>query len=594
MTDETPSAWRAIAGPIVAAGLVGGVLVGAAESVWTVALGTAWPSDHALLRWGALLYGLLGGLVAIGFAMVAAVVFPRRRLDPFDVLCLALGVVLSASLLVVFRFRYERDLIREMPLGVVGQAMWLGAALVVGVLCWRVLPAVLRRWNHGWRSCVLAVVLVVGCTMTASWLLPRSGTAPFQAPSSAQAPRPHILYVMIDTVRADALSPYGARDVATPGSARLAADGIVFEQAISQAPWTRPSVATQLTSLPPHRHGARYKSSSIRADAVLLPEVLAAAGYYCLGFYDVGHIAPEWGFGRGFHRYWNERDWSFGPLTVARFLRQTWLSWRRTTLRAEDLWLSPDGLARMIRDAWAAAPRGAPIFAFVHVMDAHDPYFPRSTPGDAIMRDEGAPGTERDRFHAAYRDGVAAADAKVQALLAWLDAEGLYDDTLIVLVSDHGDEFFEHGGYWHGLTLYDELIHVPLIVKLPGNRLAGSRQPALVRLLDLAPTIATIVGVPTPSQWMGVSLVRDGTLADPQRLALSETDLEGGTLRAIRSTSDKLILAAGRDRRKLPPRALFDLAVDADEQRNIAADHGAQASRLEAELARERDGDLWR
>jgi arylsulfatase A-like enzyme len=143
--------------------------------------------------------------------------------------------------------------------------------------------------------------------------------------------------------------------------------------------------------------------------------------------------------------------------------------------------------------------------------------------------------------------------------------------------------------------LYDELIHVPLIVKLPQKRSAGSRHAGLVRLLDVAPTVAAVAGVAAPSQWTGVSLIRDGAPFDPQLAAtLSETDLEGGTLRALRTPRDKLILAAGRDRRRLPSRALFDLGVDAGEQTNLAADRGDVASRLEAELTRARDGHLWR
>jgi arylsulfatase A-like enzyme len=399
---------------------------------------------------------------------------------------------------------------------------------------------------------------------------------------------------MLDTVRADVLSPYGATDIETPASTRLSADGIVFTQAISQSSWTRPSVATQLTSLPPNRHGARYKSSSLRGDAVPLAEALSAAGYYCVGFYDVGHIGPEWGFARGYHRYRSIRASALDNLALVRVLRGMWLSWRRPTLRAEEIHGSAEQLLHETRTEWTAAPRGAPIFFFVHLMDAHDPYFSGSAPG-AILRDDRAGMADRNRLRAAYRDGVASADAKVQALLRWLESEGLYDDMLIVLVSDHGEEFFEHGGYWHGLTLYDEQIHVPLIVKLPQRRLAGTRQPALVRLLDLAPTVAAVAGVAPPPQWMGIPLIRDGGLVDPHLPhALSETDLEGGAVRALRGTRDKLILAAGRDRRGLPARALFDLGVDAGEQRNLAADRDDEVRRLTVVLTRERDGDLWR
>jgi arylsulfatase A-like enzyme len=284
-----------------------------------------------------------------------------------------------------------------------------------------------------------------------------------------------------------------------------------------------------------------------------------------------------------------------GELLIPRVISAMRLSWRRATLRPEDFRGSAEQIFQAARAEWQAAPRGAPIFLFVHLMDVHDPYFPRSTPGPAILRDDTAGATECERFRRAYRDGVEYADAQLGEFLGWLDTNNLYDDTLIVIVSDHGEEFFEHGGYWHGLTLYDELIHVPLIVKLPHNRLAGSRQPALVRLLDVAPTIAAAAGVTSPPQWMGLPLIRDGVLIDPQlRYALSETDLEGGTLRALRGSRDKLILAAGRARRNLPPTALFELETDQLEQTNLASARDDQVKRFEAELTTERDGDPWR
>ncbi|MGH7895771.1 MAG: sulfatase [Candidatus Binatia bacterium] len=597
MSSGNRLAWRTVVAPTAGAGLIGGAIVGVAESIWVLGLGAEWPGEYRALSLGALLYGLLGGLAGCVIGAAAAVALKRRRFDPLDVFGFGLGGVLAASLLVIFRFRHQRDVLHEFPLGALGQGIWLSASAATGLFCCLVLPRLLRRWTAsiGLGRCTLAWLLVVASTAGAARLLPRSGETPFHPPQSAQPPRPHVLYLMVDALRADYLSAYGDRDIETPAMARLARDGIVFEQAISQSSWTRPSVATQLTSLPPHRHGARYKSSSIHPDAVLLTEALAAAGYYCVGSYNNGHIRPQWGFGRGYHRYHSSRRGRFGELVMPQTVVAMWRSWRQATLRAEDVRGSAEQIFRVAREEWDAAPQGAPIFLFVHLMDVHDPYFPRSTGGAAILRDDEAGAAERERFRRAYRDGIEYLDRQLQAFLQWLDTKRLYDDTLIVLVSDHGEEFFEHGGYWHGLTLYDELIHVPLIMKLPQNRLAGSTQAALVRLLDVAPTIADVVGVASPPQWMGLPLIRGGVLVDPQLpYALSETDLEGGTVRALRGTKFKLILAGGRDRRRLPPSALFELEADAGEQANLASARNDQVQRLEAELTTERDGDLWR
>jgi arylsulfatase A-like enzyme len=400
---------------------------------------------------------------------------------------------------------------------------------------------------------------------------------------------------MIDTLRADFLSVYGASEP-TPAMARLANDGVAFEQAISQAPWTRPSVATQLTSLPPHRHGARAKATSIDSGAVLLPEVLAAAGYYCVGLYHTAQLAPQWGFARGYHRY---RLLGTGrklrELVALRFIGLVWRSWRASSLRPGDVDQTAEEVFRVARAEWEAAPKNVPIFLFVHLMDVHDPYFPRAPNSGAILRDASAPGSMRDIFRRAYREGVTYADSQLGDFMQWMQANGLYEDTLIVLVSDHGEEFFEHGGYWHGFTLYEEQIHVPLILKLPQNHLAGSRQPALVRLLDLAPTIAAVAGVPQSSQWTGIPLIRDGALVDPQLpYALSETDLEARTQRALRGPKLKMIRTGDQNPRMPSQRFLFDLEGDAGEQVNLAAQQDEERKRLEAELTRERDGDLWR
>lgn len=589
--------WRSWLSPAAGAGLIAGAAAGLAEAIWLVQLGNDWRDDYDLVLIGPLIYGLIGLMAGVAIGSVAAVVFRKRRGDGLDVFGFALGVVLAALSMLVFRFVYVRDVLQEISLSASGQAAWLGASVAIMLLCWLLLPRLLRGWTSGiaLRGSLLAWFLLLGLAAVTIRVLPRAGTIDFRAQPAAPA-RPDILYLMVDTLRADHLSVYGARDVQTPSAARLAGDGVVFEQAISQAPWTRPSVATQLTSLPPHRHGARSKSTSIDPGAVMLAEVLADAGYYSVGLYHNIHLAPQWGFARGFHRYRRLLEgYPLRELVGVRFIAQLWRSWRRSTLRPGNVHLTAEQVFRLVRQEWEDAPKDVPVFLFVHLMDVHDPYFPRSTPGPAILRDEQAPAAMRDTFHKAYRDGVAYADTQLGELIRWMQATGRYDDTLIVLVSDHGEEFFEHGGYWHGLTLYEEQIHVPLILKLPQNQSAGSRQPALVRLLDLAPTIVAVAGVPAPPQWMGVPLIRDSVLVDPRLdYALSETDLEAGIQRALRGTRFKLIRTGSSHSREMPPSALFDLQRDALEQTNLASQSDEESRRLEATLKRERGGDLWR
>lgn len=582
---------RSAVGAAAGAGLLAGALAGVLEGVWLIHLGAYWRDNYDVLVIGPLAYGVLGCLAGavVGVALVQLGLAARN--DPVDMFRSSFGIVVAAFVLIVFRFLYARDIGSGAPLGISGWLSW--AAASAGVL-W------LSRFGFGrlLRSpssritglrCVIAWMLLLGLAAAAARALPRASTAQLRPQPSAS--RPNILYIMVDTLRVDALSVYAKDAGPTLAAARLAADGVVFEQAIAQAPWTRPSVATQITSLPPHRHGARFKSSSIATDTIPLSQVLADAGYYCIGIYNNVHLAPQWGFGRGFHRYFRLQDRWDRELSVLRLLARQWHRLRGVSLKPEDLYGPAQEVFGRARDEWGQAPKETPIFAFVHLMDVHDPYFPRSPAGPPLLRGPHAIGPQREIMQRAYRDGVEHADAGLGAFLQWLRASGRYDDTLIVLVSDHGEEFFEHGGYWHGFTLYEEQIHVPLIVKLPHSRLAGQRQSALVRLLDVAPTIATIAGVALPEQWHGVPLIQDGRLVDPRLpYALSETDLEGRSQRALRGPTLKLI----RTEATAPYSLLFDLAADPGERVNLALEPGRGVDVLTAALTRERDGDLWR
>jgi arylsulfatase A-like enzyme len=376
----------------------------------------------------------------------------------------------------------------------------------------------------------------------------------------------------------------------------LARDGVLFEKAMAQAPWTRPSVATQLTSWPPHRHGARFKSGSISPEAVSMVEVMNRAGYYCSALYSNQHVGAQWGFGRGYHRY--------GPPPIPGWpgLSLSMMGLRAIANVVPGLGARSPGAKTpryfaLAREMLTNPPHGAPLFLYLHFMDPHDPYRSHGSGRPSFRRaDAENPGPAvAEMFRQAYRDEIRYFDGHLREFLEWLRSEGLYDDLLIIFVSDHGEEFFEHGGYWHGLTLYEEQLHVPLIVKLPGNRFAGSRQASMVRLLDVAPTLAAVAGLDLPDVWMGRPLLGPAGLVDPAVAeAVSETDLEGGGLRALRGRRHKLVLAQEHTSRNVPRRSLFDLESDPAESRDRSAEDPEHARQLEQALMVERGGDLWR
>jgi arylsulfatase A-like enzyme len=166
-------------------------------------------------------------------------------------------------------------------------------------------------------------------------------------------------------------------------------------------------------------------------------------------------------------------------------------------------------------------------------------------------------------------------------LFDWLKQEGLYDDTLIVFTADHGEEFYEHGGWWHGLTLYDEQIHVPLMFKMAGQAQAGSIDTALARSLDIAPTIIRQAGFDVPEVMQGLDLMGQTGRAE---LVYSEEDHEGNILRSVRGAQWKLVEANTDNPRGLEPLSLFHVAEDPQEMQNLSQTQANKASELQAHL----------
>lgn len=404
------------------------------------------------------------------------------------------------------------------------------------------------------------------------------------------------LLVSIDTLRPDRTSVYGAERPTTPELEALAADGIVFETAIASAPWTIPSHASLLTSTDPSLHGATAERD-IHPDARLLSEVLAAAGWSTAGFVDTPWLGG-FGFDRGYDHYDAESPPAGSYRRGAAATRSRLLDW--------------------LFDAEGDA------FVFWHVMDVHGPYgaaaphggrFRRHAAGDdgarlALLRDLAYHDYLRLRRYrslpdlvAGYDEGIAAADDEVGRLLDVLRAAGLYEDALIVVTSDHGESLMDHG-VWvgHGLFLTDDEIRVPLIVKLPGNRFAGTRVDEMVRLVDVAPTMLDVLDVPPPASFEGISLVkpRPGTRQALPRYAFGASSSLGA--RFVRSRDAKLITAwevpaadvvahhlrpqgpSPLTARLTGERALYDLAADPEERRNLAhsPERAAEAASLAA------------
>lgn len=379
--------------------------------------------------------------------------------------------------------------------------------------------------------------------------------------------RTNVVLVVCDTLRADELGCYGNTRGLTPNLDALAGRGALFEHAYAHAPWTLPSASSILTGLPPEEHGAggrlgRY--TPLAPGVETLPGILAAGGYRTHGIVSVIFLAPRFGATRDFAT-----------------LDQRFTTDNRGARDADEV---TDAALR-----WIDRHRDEPFFLLVHYFDPHAVYAPpqpfrrrfadprdREDESFAFATSEHMTAVREgslaltpalmQRAHRLYQGEVAFADAEIGRLAAGIEARGLAERTALVVTADHGEEFLDHGGYEHGHTLYDELLHVPLIVSWPGTVPERTRVEAAVGLVDLAPTVCGIAGQPPPRRASGqdlLSLTR-GEVRRPAPL-LAHGNMWGPPLSSLREGEYKLIRGAdGRDE-------LYHAAVDPGETHDLAA-----------------------
>ncbi len=351
-------------------------------------------------------------------------------------------------------------------------------------------------------------------------------------PDVAASPgrRPNLLLIVLDTVRARNLSLHGYPRATMPCLADLAPTGTVFEQALSTAPWTLPSHASMFTGRWPHELSADY-DVPLDGRYPTLAEFLAAHGYATAGFVaNMRYCGYESGLQRGFRRY-DDYGLSLGQFaassnlvgTVASNLRLRWMV-------ENDQHLNRKGAERVNDEAlrWLSREGGKPFFIFVNYFDAHEPYLP-PLPFDTRFGRPRQRGNHSPLHHwlwnpsmwdrhlspedvreetDAYDGALAYLDQQVSALLGEFERRGALENTVVVITSDHGEEFGEHRVFEHGYSLYLAALHVPLLVVLPGRVSAGKRVAAAVTLRDLPATVVDLLGGFKDSPFPGRSLAR--------------------------------------------------------------------------------------
>ena len=374
---------------------------------------------------------------------------------------------------------------------------------------------------------------------TVSALLLGALTAACSDSEPVRKGRPNVILICLDTVRADHLGAYGYARQTTPALDSLAARSIVFTQASATAGWTKPSVPSYLTSTYPLQHGVYEGSAHDEAGATtdLLPEaaltlaeVFQKNGYRTGAFLHNAQLRAGNGFEQGFDTFEEDNH-------DAREIR-----WRGTD------WID-------------SAPFGAgkrPFFLYLHFLDAHWPY---PAPEEWLTRFATAAATERFRgkdskeLYAAINDGDhaltdedrTALEALYDGALAYLDSElgrffeglslrGLDEDTIVCVIADHGEEFGEHGKVGHGNGLWENLLHVPWILRVPGK--PAQRIDSLVSLIDLFPTLTAAAGLPPHKGLEGIDRLAD---PDEVRPILAEHKTPDHYLQALRVGSEKLL-----------------------------------------------------
>ncbi len=476
---------------------------------------------------------------------------------------------------------------------------------------------------------------------------------------------PNVLIYIIDALRADHLGCYGYGRPTSPAIDALAAEAgaVRFARAFSPATWTKPAAASILSGCYPPAHGVRSRSDLFLRAVPRLAEILQGAGYHTAAVSTIGNVSSVLGFGIGFDHFvdlykdpalaaerevsntgaWKlyfEQDTTV-VLPLAEDVNQRAMRWLAERARSET---GPSSADQSTNLPIYQSP-SPPWFLFLWALDPHDPYYP--PPGFDRWRDPGYTGridgsaesvrrvrspADVQRLVDLYDGEIAYVDQQLGRLLDHLRATGQYDDTLIVVAGDHGEAFGEHGDFVHGHLAYEEIMHVPLVVKFPaGMAVQGGAVDALAQLTDIAPTVLDALGLGhLAGDMQGVSLlpaVRDQ--AEARRMAFGETQAStaNNRLLAVRTERWKYLrvdppgdyAANGATPRPASPQQrlagywqqlanpemvkrllrnpmfylrrqmaerqmLFDLAEDPLERRNVASQHPAVVAELDAAL----------
>jgi len=418
-------------------------------------------------------------------------------------------------------------------------------------------------------------VLIAAAIVTVSACGPSGKPARETLAEVAGWPAP-IIFVLVDTLRADHTSLHGYERDTTPFLSELAESSIVFERAHSASAWTRPSVASLFTARLPEAHGCEDRQGVLSESLTLLPEVLKQAGYETRGVISNGQISDVWGFDQGWDSY--------------RFVK------RRPLREYTDA-----GLLELFVTQAVESLAPPPFFLYLHYVDPHSPYllhpehefdpdYDGTFNGEIAtlepFRHRTPSPANRQRVVDLYDGEIAYLDRHLRRLLDDLDQRGLLDESWIVITSDHGEGLWDHGEMGHAGEVRQEQLHVPLLIRPPGGLETPVRVSELFSLIDLAPTLVHLVGITPPAEWDGISWAPHlvGGARSPARPVIADEEVDQKRLAAIVDDRWKLVVDLNSG-----TRTLYDLYTNPGELDEYAIDPldspHAEAERLERELS---------
>ncbi len=554
------------------------------------------PGAGRAVPYGAALYGLTGLVLGLGVGLLLLLLKKSfSKPSPEGAFWVTFSSLFWAMAFYVARTRLLRDFLEEgarsFPVG--SGLLTLGVAVLAGVFGYLTVKFLAKSFRQ--RSLVppLGAIGLFIAVVGLGYLLTGRAEAPSAFVPSEAAQRPNIILILVDTLRADHLSIYGNPRETSPEIDQLAREGTLFRHAFAPASWTKPSIATILTGLYPSTHQAIHKVDKLPDEVLTFPEVLRANGYTTVGFANNVNISPTFNFQQGFssYRYLKpDLPWLAPEAGAHLVLYRVFLTARGRFSGAprrprEFYW--PAGDVNTETMGWLRENRARPFFLLAHYMDPHDPYFTHPFDGTSYARieDPSPDPALAETYRETYEGEIRYMDGEVGKFLAFLKQEGLYENSLVLLTADHGEEFYEHRGWWHGTSLFEEQIRVPLIVKFPKGEGRGVVSDGLAGLIDIAPTVLETAGLSPGPKIQGRSLLaglRENIQAAPFMFA--EQNLEGHKLFALRTDRLKWIEANPENPRGLPPESLYDLKEDPRETRDLASNGHSSAQKLAERL----------